>query len=454
MNLEVVVLAAGKGTRMYSDTPKVLHKIGGKPMLAHVIDVAAQLQAKKTWLVIGYGGEKIKMHFAAQDALGWVEQTEQLGTGHAVMQAMPHINTNSQVLILYGDVPLLRRETLQQLLGKLVSAPVAILTLNTRSPFGLGRIIRDANGAVVAIVEEKDASAEQKAITEINSGIIAVTASHLQRWLSQLTTSNAQGEYYLTDIIALAKQDGERIETLITDDALQVQGVNNRLQLAELERYYQIQRARSLASDGVTISDPQRLDIRGELAVGKDVEIDINVILEGRIQIGNRVSIGPNVVIKNASIGDDAKILANSIIEDSQIGAQCSVGPFARIRPGTVLKDKAKVGNFVETKKATIGKGSKVSHLSYIGDATLGNDVNIGAGTITCNYDGVNKFQTQIEDGVFVGSNTALVAPVKLGKNVTVGAGSTITGDVPDDNLAVARGRQKNIEGWKKPTKK
>jgi bifunctional UDP-N-acetylglucosamine pyrophosphorylase / glucosamine-1-phosphate N-acetyltransferase len=318
----------------------------------------------------------------------------------------------------------------------------------------LGRIIRNKDGEAVAIVEEKDASEEQRTITEINSGIIAVKASRLTQWLNRLTTGNAQGEYYLTDIIALAHQDGDDIETLIIRDAFQVQGVNNRLQLAELERHYQQKCALDLAAGGVTIADPARLDIRGEPEFGRDVEIDINVILEGKVVIGNKVRIGANVIIRDSSIGDGSVILPNSIIEDSVVHAECSVGPFARIRPGTVLSDHSKIGNFVETKKARIGKGSKVSHLSYIGDATLGEDVNVGAGTITCNYDGANKFETEIEDGVFVGSNTALVAPVKVGRNATIAAGSTITTNIPGENLAVARNRQRNIEGWQRPVKK
>ncbi len=454
MELEVIVLAAGKGTRMYSDTPKVLHKIGGKSMLAHVIDAAAKLNAVKTHLVTGYQGALVRQSFSSDSTLNWVDQAEQLGTGHAVMQVLPHIHKSSTVLILYGDVPLLKTETVLQLLEKTRSAAVAVLTLMTDTPHGLGRIVRDESGAATAIIEEKDANAEQQKITEINSGIIAVSAAHLTRWLARLTTGNAQGEYYLTDIIGLAHNDGDAIETLVIDDAFQVQGVNNRLQLAELERHYQIERAKNIALQGVTLADPQRLDIRGEPQFGKDVEIDINVILEGVVKIGNRVKIGANVIIRNSVIGDGSTILPNSIVEDAQIKSGCSIGPFARIRPGTVLEDKAKIGNFVETKQALIGKGSKVSHLSYIGDATLGENVNVGAGTITCNYDGVNKYQTEIGDGVFVGSNTALVAPVKIDKEATIGAGSTITGNVPSRNLAVARSRQKNIEGWQRPLKK
>lgn len=454
MLLEVIVLAAGKGTRMYSDIPKVLHRIGGKSMLAHVVDAAAELKATKTHLVTGYQGELVRQSFATDSTLNWVEQTEQLGTGHAVMQVLPHLQKNSTVLILYGDVPLLKTGTLLQLLEKTRKAAVAVLTLITDTPYGLGRIVRDEHGTATAIVEEKDASEEQRKITEINSGIIAVSAVHLTRWLARLTTGNAQGEYYLTDIIGLAHSDGDAIETMIIEDAFQVQGVNNRLQLAELERHYQIERAKNIALQGVTLADPQRLDIRGEPEFGKDVEIDINVILEGDVKIGNRVKIGANVIIRNSTIGDGSTILPNSIVEGAQIRSHCSVGPFARIRPGTILEDKAKIGNFVETKKAHIGKGSKVSHLSYIGDATLGENVNVGAGTITCNYDGVNKYQTEISDGVFVGSNTALVAPVKIGEDATIAAGSTITGNVPRENLAVARGRQRNIEGWQRPLKK
>lgn len=457
MDIDVIVLAAGKGTRMYSDLPKVLHPLAGVPMLTHVLRAANHLQPRNTYVVTGYQAEQVSAHY--QDTvefaeLRWVNQSEQLGTGHAVMQAMPQIDDHGLVLVLYGDVPLIKPATLQQLTALASQQGIAVLTLDTPQPHGLGRIIRDEEGHVSAIVEEKDATAEQRHITEINSGIMAFQASALRNWLSQLTTQNAQGEYYLTDTVALANQDGLQVAALTIEDPNEVQGVNNRLQLAELERNVQHKQARELAMRGTTVMDPARLDIRGTLLIGRDVSIDINVLLEGHNEIGNGVSIGPNVYIKNCKIGDHTQILANSHLEGAVIANSCQIGPFARLRPGTDLRSTSRIGNFVETKKSVIGVGSKVNHLTYIGDAELGENVNVGAGTITCNYDGVNKFRTIIKDGVFVGSNTSLVAPVCVGENATVGAGSVITTDVPDEQLAVARGRQKNISGWKRPLKK
>lgn len=446
-------MAAGKGTRMYSDTPKVLHRIGGRSMLGHVVDSARALGSRRIHLVVGFEGDRIRAAFAGED-LHCVNQDQQLGTGHAVMQAMPAIDDDSVVLVLYGDVPLIRSETLEELVRRTADDALAVLTLISPDPTGLGRIIRNAQGEPVAIVEEKDANAEQKQIQETNSGILAVSARLLRQWISQLQTNNAQGEYYLTDVIALAVADGTRVTTLTVEDPMEVQGVNNRVQLAELERHYQNARAHQLLLQGVTLADPARVDIRGSLTCGRDVEIDINVIFEGEVVLGDRVRIGPNVVLRNTRVGDDTEILANSHIEESTVRAKCSIGPFARLRPGTELDNGAKVGNFVEIKKSVVGQGSKVNHLSYIGDATLGRNVNVGAGTITCNYDGVNKFRTEIADGVFIGSNSSIVAPAKLGENATIGAGSVITREVPDANLAVARGRQSNIEGWKRPTKK
>ncbi len=451
--LEVVILAAGKGTRMFSDTPKVLHRIAGKPMLQHVVESAHRLQARRIHLVVGFEGQKIRDALAGQD-LHWINQEQQLGTGHAVMQALPAIDDESTILVLYGDVPLISTDTLADLIARTASGALAVLTLISPDPTGLGRIIRDAHGHPIAIVEEKDANAEQKLITETNSGILAGPARQMREWISRLETDNAQGEYYLTDVIEMAVADGADVTTLTVKDPMEVQGVNNRLQLAQLERHYQELRACELMLSGVTLADPARFDLRGELSCGKDVEIDINVIIEGKVTLGNRVVIGPNVYIRNATIGDGTHILANSHVDHVEIADKCAVGPYARLRPGTVLNTGSKIGNFVETKKAKIGAGSKVNHLSYIGDATLGNNVNVGAGTITCNYDGINKFETRIDDNVFVGSNTALVAPVTLGENVTIGAGSTITGDVPNGNLAVARGRQRNIDSWKRPVKK
>ncbi|ALO47668.1 bifunctional UDP-N-acetylglucosamine diphosphorylase/glucosamine-1-phosphate N-acetyltransferase GlmU [Pseudohongiella spirulinae] len=457
MDIDVIVLAAGKGTRMYSDLPKVLHPLAGVPMLTHVLRAANQLEPRNIYVVTGYQAEQVGAHY--QDtvefgSLKWVKQSEQLGTGHAVMQAMPQIDDHGLVLVLYGDVPLIKPTTLQ-LLTRLASGQgIAVLTLDTPQPHGLGRIIRDEQGHVSAIVEEKDASTEQRHITEINSGIMAFQASALRNWLSRLTTQNAQGEYYLTDTVELANQDGFQVAALTTEDSSEVQGVNNRLQLAELERNVQLAQAREIAMRGTTVMDPARLDIRGTLALGRDVSIDINTVFDGHNEIGHGVSIGPNVYIKNCIIGEHTQIQANSHLEGVVIADNCQIGPFARLRPGTELRSESKIGNFVETKKSVIGTGSKVNHLSYIGDAELGDNVNVGAGTITCNYDGVNKFRTIIKDGVFVGSNTSLVAPVTVGKNATIGAGSVITTQVPDEQLAVARGRQKNISGWKRPIKK
>jgi len=450
--LEVIILAAGKGKRMFSDIPKVLHKVGGKPLLQHVVTTALALHSRAVHVVVGHEAEQIKDHFA--DApVTWAMQVQQLGTGHAVAQAMPQTQASSLVLVLYGDVPLIQSTTLQALIAKAQQGALAILTLKSADPTGLGRIIRDEAGNAIAIVEEKDANEQQKRICETNSGILAVQGSKLQQWLGKLKNDNAQGEYYLTDVVALAVAEGINVDTQIVDDELEVLGVNNKTQLAQLERHYQHRVASQLLENGVTLADPSRIDVRGELLCGRDVEIDINCIFEGKVVIGNRVRIGPNVCIKNAVIGDHSVIHASSHIDGASIGTECAVGPFARLRQGTVLNTGSRIGNFVETKKAIIGHGSKVSHLSYVGDATLGRDVNIGAGTITCNYDGVNKFQTLIEDNVFVGSNTALVAPVTIGENATIGAGSTITGDVPGKHLAIARGRQRNIEGWKKPEK-
>jgi len=458
MNTDVIVLAAGKGTRMYSDKPKVLHELAGRPMLTHVLHAAKQLQARKTCVVTGFQSDLIRNHYASANDVGnlvWVTQSEQMGTGHAVMQAVPELDDDdSIVLVLYGDVPLVKPESLQGLTELAIEHGIAVLTLQTDDPFGLGRILRDDNGHVIGIVEEKDASPQQRQIKEINTGIMAFRAALLKSGLQQLTTDNAQGEYYLTDTVAIANTAGVTIAALQTNDAPQVQGVNNRLQLAELERTYQIRKARELALSGVTIMDLNRLDIRGDVSIGRDSSIDINVILQGKVRIGDNVVIGPNVTIIDSDIGDNVHILANSHIESARIQDDCHVGPFARLRPGTELGVSSKIGNFVETKKAILGTGSKVNHLSYIGDSEIGDQVNVGAGTITCNYDGVNKAKTVIKDGAFIGSNTALVAPVAVGRQATVAAGSVITSDVPDNDLAVARGRQKNISGWKRPVKK
>ena len=451
--LEVVILAAGKGTRMYSSTPKVLHRIGGHPLLGHVINSAMQIGAHKIHVVIGYEGERVQAHFTDAD-ISWATQTEQLGTGHAVSQALPNIADDRTVLVLYGDVPLIQAATLKALTEACHPNAISVLTVLSKDPTGLGRIVRDENNQAVAIVEEKDANPQQKLIQETNSGILAAPAGRLRAWLAALSPKNAQGEYYLTDIIAAAVADDCQVATLVLDDELEVLGVNNKLQLAQLERHYQARIADQLMLAGVGLADPARIEVRGTLQCGRDVEIDINAIFEGEVTLGNGVHIGPNVVIKNSHIGDGTYVYANSHIEESVIAQNCAIGPFARLRTGTDLANGAKIGNFVETKKAQIGTGSKINHLSYVGDATLGENVNIGAGTITCNYDGVNKHHTKIEDGVFVGSNTALVAPVIIGKYASIGAGSTITRDVGDEELSVARARQRNIDGWKRPTKK
>ncbi len=453
MSLEVVVLAAGQGTRMKSDLPKVLHQLAGKPLLSHVVETAVMMDAEAIHVVVGHGGEQVEASLQ-QHPVNWITQEQQLGTGHAVAQALPAIDTKSMVLILYGDVPLTPITTLNRLLEKLDSNSIGLLTVQLRDPAGYGRILRDEQGLVQAIVEEKDATTEQRAFKEGNTGIIAVSCEKLKDWLPKLSSNNAQGEYYLTDIVAMAVSEGMRVEAEVVTIEQEVQGVNSRRQLAELERWHQLKQAEKLMDQGVTLADPARLDIRGEVTVAQDIFIDANVLLEGKVSIGNRVKIGPNVVIKNAQIGSGVTIHANTVIEDAQIEDNCDIGPFARLRPQTHLAQGAKIGNFVEIKKSYIGVGSKVNHLSYVGDAEIGKQVNVGAGTITCNYDGANKFKTKIQDGVFVGSNTALVAPITVGENATIGAGSTLSKDVAADTLVVARGKPKVVEGWQRPKKK
>ena len=458
MNLDIVILAAGRGTRMNSNIPKVLHQIGGDSMLGHVLNAARKLESQQIHIVVGYGAEQIKQEFSTDKELQWALQEQQLGTGHAVMQAMPSIDTTKpekRVLVLYGDVPLTNFSTLIKLVQQANANTLCILTLVTENPKGLGRIVRDDSGEITAIVEEKDASDEQKKINEVNTGIMVIPATKLNTWLNSLGNDNAQGEYYLTDIVAMAAADDESvISAMVIDDENEVQGVNDKGQLAGLERQYQMNKAEQLLKAGVLLRDPSRIDIRGEIETGSDVEIDINAIFEGRVTLGNGVKIGPNVVIKDSKIADNVNILQGTNIDGAEIGEGASVGPYARIRPGTILSENTKIGNFVETKNAIIGKGSKASHLAYIGDAVLGENVNIGAGTIFCNYDGVNKHKTTIGDNVFVGSNSVLVAPVTLADNTFVAAGSSISSDVPADSLAIARGKQRNITGWKRPTKK
>ena len=451
MALNVVILAAGKGTRMKSSLPKVLHKVAERPMVQHVIDTANSLGAASINLVYGYGAEQLKAGLGEQP-LHWVLQAEQLGTGHAVQQAIPHIADADTVLILYGDVPLTRKETLEQLLATRDENGLAILTVILANPTGYGRIVRE-NGKVVGIVEQKDATPTQLLINEVNSGIMAVPGKKLKAWLSGLQNNNAQGEFYLTDIVAMAAAEGVTITTAHPQNPIETEGANNRVQLAQLERAYQLRKAEELMLNGANLRDPARIDVRGEVQVGSDVMIDVNVIFEGKVVLGNGVSIGANCILKDVVIGANTEIKPNTMVEASTIGADCSVGPYARIRPDSVLADDSHVGNFVELKKTVLGQGSKANHLTYLGDSVIGSKVNVGAGTITCNYDGANKFQTTIEDGVFVGSNSSLVAPITLGKNSTVGAGSVVTQSVGEDELVVARTKQRHITGWKRPVK-
>lgn len=452
--MQTIILAAGAGTRMRSALPKVLHKVGGKALLAHVHNLAARLPGNRANIIYGHGGEQVLAELGGLDAV-WAEQKERLGTGHAVMQVADWIEDDATVLILYGDVPLLRLETVQKLIALVGEASMGLLTISLDKPHGYGRIVRDENGEVASIVEEKDASPEQRLIQEVNTGILALNGGRLKTWLGRLTNHNAQREYYLTDAIALAVADGVRVETAQPEDEDEVLGVNNRSQLAHLERVYQRRQAETLMEQGVTLLDPARFDLRGEIeSLGQDIEIDVNVVLEGKISLGQGVKIGPNVLIKDSQIGDGVEIFANSVIENAVIGKNSRIGPFARIRPDSRIGEEAHIGNFVELKKTEVGKGSKINHLSYVGDAIVGQGVNIGAGTITCNYDGANKFQTIIEDGAFIGSDTQLVAPVKVGKNATIGAGSTITRDAPDDELTLSRSKQVTISGWQRPVKK
>lgn len=451
--LAVVILAAGQGTRMKSRLPKVLHRLGSKPLVEHVHDRATQLGAHDIHIVYGHGGEQVRAGLAHLDAQ-WVLQTEQLGTGHAVEQAMPTIGDDETVLVLYGDVPLVRSETLAALIDAAARSGFGLLTAQLADPSGYGRIVRDGAGRVLRIVEQKDAAPEELAIREINTGMLAVGARRLRGWLGALENNNAQGEFYLTDVIAMAVQDGIEIETVAPASLDEIMGVNNRVQLAELERSHQRRIAERLMLDGVTLRDPARLDVRGEVQSGQDVEIDVNVVLEGRVALGNRVRIGPNCLLRDCEIGDDVVIKANCVIEEARIGAQCQIGPFARVRPETVLAEDVHIGNFVEVKKSEIATGSKVNHLSYIGDTTIGRGVNVGAGTITCNYDGANKHRTIIEDNAFIGSDTQLVAPVKVGAGATIGAGTTLTRDAPANELTISRSPQKTISGWQRPVKK
>ena len=450
--LYVVILAAGEGKRMKSTRPKVLQAIAGKPMLGHVVDAARALQPDAIHIVHGHGGDQVQAAFAAQSQLLWAQQASQLGTGHAVQQAMPAIPDDSRVLVLYGDVPLIRSESLQVLLES--SGTLAVLAAEVADPQGYGRLLLDAQGRVSAIVEHKDATAEQAAVRLVNTGIILADASRLRGWLAGLRNGNSQGEYYLTDIFAMAAAEGEAADVVRVADPIETEGANDAWQLATLERAYQLREARKLALLGVRFADPARVEIRGTVTVGEDVEIDVDVIFEGEVELGSGTRIGPFCRIRNTWLGASTTVHAHCDIDGAIAGRGCTIGPYARLRPGTELADDVHIGNFVETKKARLGKGSKANHLSYLGDAQIGSRVNIGAGTITCNYDGVNKFTTTIGDGAFIGSNSALVAPVTIGSEATIGAGSVITHDAPEGELTVARGRQHSIPAWQRPKKK
>lgn len=453
MKITTIILAAGKGTRMCSAIPKVLHKIANRPLLRHVYDMSYQLNNNAIKIVYGHGANLVRKVLADID-VSWVEQKQQLGTGHAVQQVSDQISDSDIVLILYGDVPLLKLATVKGLLANVSDKTLALLTVNLNNPIGYGRIVRDSSGKVIKIVEEKDASITEKKIVEGNTGIMAVQGNKLKKWLNQLSNHNAQGEYYLTDIIEMAVADQITIITTQPESVDEVLGVNNRIQLSHLERVYQQEQAIMLMERGVTLMDPARFDLRGTIVeLGIDIVCDVNVIIEGENSIGNNVIIGANTHIKNSSIGDNVEILANCIIENSVVGQGSKIGPYARLRPETVLAENVHIGNFVELKKSTVASFSKINHLSYIGDATVGAQVNIGAGTITCNYDGVNKFRTIIEDGAFIGSDTQLIAPVTVGKNATIGAGSTITRDSPENQLTLSRAKQMTLAGWKRPVK-
>lgn len=448
--LNILILAAGKGTRMYSDKPKVLHALAGKPLLGHVLDCAALLRPKQVCVVYGHGGEAVPRAMG-QHAATFVLQEPQLGTGHAVQQAMPHLEDGSRTLVLYGDVPLIQPATLHQM--QQADSGLVILTVNLQNPAGYGRIVRDDQGDVQCIVEEKDATPEQREITEVNTGILLAPTRQLREWLSRLQNNNVQGEYYLTDIVAMAVQQGVVVHTVQPAHEWEIHGINSKVQLAVLERTWQQVEASRLLAQGVTLADPARIDVRGKLTCGRDVEIDVGCIFEGEVSLGDNVRVGAYSIIRNSSIAAASAIAPYSHIDSSEVGADCHIGPYARLRPGTRLADEVHVGNFVEIKNSDIATSSKANHLSYIGDSTVGRRVNIGAGTITCNYDGANKFRTIIEDDAFIGSDTQLVAPVTVGKGATIGAGSTITKDTPQGELTLSRSKQVTISGWKRPQK-
>ncbi|GAL12730.1 N-acetylglucosamine-1-phosphate uridyltransferase / glucosamine-1-phosphate N-acetyltransferase [Vibrio astriarenae] len=451
MKFSAVILAAGKGTRMYSNKPKVLHTLAGKPMVKHVIDTCNSLGAQNLHLVYGHGGDQMKAALD-QETVNWVLQADQLGTGHAVDQASPSFADDEKILVLYGDVPLISEETIEALLDAQPTGGIALLTVVLDNPTGYGRIVRK-NGPVVAIVEQKDATEEQKLIKEINTGVLVATGGDLKRWLSGLNNNNAQGEYYLTDVIAAAHDEGRAVEAVHPQSAIEVEGVNDRAQLARLERAFQQGQAKKLLEQGVMLHDPARFDLRGELQCGMDCEIDANVIIEGSVSLGDNVKIGAGSVLIDCEIDDNTVIRPYSVIEGATVGEECTVGPFTRLRPGAEMHNDSHVGNFVEVKNATLGQGSKANHLTYLGDATIGQRTNIGAGTITCNYDGANKHKTIIGNDVFVGSDSQLVAPVTIEDGVTIGAGTTVTKSVEKDQLVITRAKERRIKGWERPTK-
>jgi bifunctional UDP-N-acetylglucosamine pyrophosphorylase/glucosamine-1-phosphate N-acetyltransferase len=453
MALSVVILAAGQGKRMKSDLPKVLQPLAGRPLLGHVLETARGLEAAATHVVYGHGGEQVQEAFPTAD-VHWILQAEQHGTGHAVMQAAPRIPEDHQVLVLYGDVPLVQLDTLARLVAAAGPDTVSLLSVMLPDPTGYGRIVRDGAGNVVRIVEHKDANAKERAIHESNTGLMCVPAGRLRAWLAALRNDNAQGEYYLTDVVVMAVKAGLKVQAVVAPTVTEVLGVNDKLQLAELEAAYRRQRATALMLEGVTLVDPARFDARGPVSVGRDVYIDVNVVLEGTVRLGNRVRIGPNVTIRDSEIGDDTVVFPNCVIDRAVIGPGCNIGPFARFRPSSTLATGVHIGNFVEVKNSTLGPGSKANHLSYLGDTTIGAKVNVGAGTITCNYDGANKWRTEIGDGAFIGSGTMLVAPVKVGTMATIGAGSTISKDAPEGRLTLERSKQVTIDSWRRPEKK
>lgn len=453
MSLSIVILAAGQGTRMCSDIPKALHRLAGKTLLEHVYNSASLLSHRQVLVVYGYGGEQIKTELPHL-AVEWIEQAEQLGTGHAVKQVIPHLPDKDLAMILYGDIPMITANTLHRLEKVARETGFGLLTSYIDNPQHYGRIIRNDIGDVIRIVEEKDANDEERDICEINTGMMAVSAGSLKRWINSLNNNNAQKEFYLTDIISMAVDDGVKINTINPESAVEVRGINDRAQLAEIERYYQLIQAHQLMRKGVNIMDPSRFDLRGDLEIGQDTIIDINVLLEGRMKIGGHVNIGANCCISDSIIGNNVEILPNCVIDNAIIGNNSRIGPFARIRPDTVLDENVHIGNFVEIKKSMVGKDTKINHLTYIGDSELGRDVNVGAGTITCNYDGAKKHKTVIEDDVFIGSDVQLIAPVKVGKGSTIAAGTTVTRDVEDNVLAISRSEQQSVKNWKRPAKK